>query len=110
MSHDHPITDEDVRNALVSIAATAGGRWRGTPVSFADRLVHHFDLTHQPVTVADLATILVLLRSLIALAGDAPFSVFDGTAAISIETQEIDGRQTDLVVITLVSTTEEAAP
>lgn len=111
MSYDHPITDVDLRRALVAIADDGGGSWRGTPVAFADRLMHRFDLSHQPVTVADLATVLLFfLRSILTLTTEGRFAVLGGAAAISIETQEIAGRATDLVVVTLVSTPEEVSP
>lgn len=100
MSHTHPIPDDDLRQAIVAIAADAGGCWRGSPVAFADRLIHRFDLTHQPVTVADLVTVLVVLRSALALAGGEPFSALGGAATISIETIDVGG-PTDVVVVAL---------
>lgn len=110
LSYEHPITGEDLSRALVAIAADDGGCWRGAPVALADRLIHRFDIGHQPITVADLAEILLFLRSLLALADARRFVALGGAAGVSIETQEIHGRRTDIIVLTMGAADEEAAP
>lgn len=100
MSTARPVTDDDLRGAVAAIAAEAGGVWRGSAVAFADRLLHRFDLTHQPVTIADCAGVLAFLRGAFGLIRDGGGPIV-GPITISLEVETVAGREIDIVVVTM---------